>query len=162
MEMLHNILKNFLYYNPLQETPCVPTQYTLYVENPECAFCVAVNTTICAGYCMTRYVQTWLLPRMALSQTVCTYQDLAYRTIRLPGCAPQVNPFYTYPVALTCKCGKCRGGSSLSRDAQTSLSPSLQRVLGLPRGLLPVGRARNTSPGRRPGGILIRCPSHLI
>uniref|UniRef100_A0A8C4S290 Thyrotropin subunit beta n=1 Tax=Erpetoichthys calabaricus TaxID=27687 RepID=A0A8C4S290_ERPCA len=140
MEMLHNILKNFLYYNPLQETPvsqiptafCVPTQYTLYVENPECAFCVAVNTTICAGYCMTRDVNVrGLLPRMALSQTVCTYQDLAYRTIRLPGCAPQVNPFYTYPVALTCKCGKCntdfsdcRGGSSLSRDAQTSLSPA--------------------------------------
>uniref|UniRef100_A0A8C4S351 Thyrotropin subunit beta n=1 Tax=Erpetoichthys calabaricus TaxID=27687 RepID=A0A8C4S351_ERPCA len=87
---------------------CVPTQYTLYVENPECAFCVAVNTTICAGYCMTRDVNVrGLLPRMALSQTVCTYQDLAYRTIRLPGCAPQVNPFYTYPVALTCKCGKC-------------------------------------------------------
>ncbi|KAK3509754.1 hypothetical protein QTP70_008385 [Hemibagrus guttatus] len=63
-----------------------------------------------------------------------------------------------------------RGGSSLSRDAQTSLSPgtsssssggtprrsqasretwSLQRVLGLPRGLFPVGHARNTSPGRR-------------
>ena len=39
---------------------------------------------------------------------------------------------------------------------------SLQRVLGLPRGLLPVGRARNTSRGRRPGGILTRYPSHLI
>uniref|UniRef100_A0AAZ1X3V8 G-protein coupled receptors family 1 profile domain-containing protein n=1 Tax=Oreochromis aureus TaxID=47969 RepID=A0AAZ1X3V8_OREAU len=51
-----------------------------------------------------------------------------------------------------------RGGSSLSREAQTSLSP---RVLGLPRGLLPVGHARNTSPRRRPGGILVRCPNHL-
>ncbi len=78
--------------------------------------------------------------------------------------------------------GPGRGGSSLSRDAQTSLSlvtsssssggtprhsqasretSSLQRVLGLPRGLLPVGRARNTFPGRRPGGIWNRCPSHL-
>ncbi|PWA16008.1 hypothetical protein CCH79_00019355 [Gambusia affinis] len=27
--------------------------------------------------------------------------------------------------------------------------------------VLPVGRARNTSPGRRPGGILTRCPNHL-
>ncbi|KAK0148980.1 putative nuclease HARBI1 [Merluccius polli] len=35
-------------------------------------------------------------------------------------------------------------------------------VLGLPRGLLPVGRDLNTSPERRPGGILTRCPSHLI
>ena len=77
--------------------------------------------------------------------------------------------------------GSGRGGSSLSREAQTSLSlatssssslgipsqprdspESLQCVLGLPRGLLPVGRALNTSPGRRPGGILTRCPSHLI
>ncbi|MEQ2179042.1 hypothetical protein GOODEAATRI_020452 [Goodea atripinnis] len=60
----------------------------------------------------------------------------------------------------------CRGGSRLSRDAQTSLSPdasssssggsprrsqasretlSLQRVLGRPPGLLTVGRAWNTS-----------------
>ncbi|KAK3541733.1 hypothetical protein QTP86_002115 [Hemibagrus guttatus] len=37
---------------------------------------------------------------------------------------------------------------------------SLQGVLGLPRGLFPVGHARNTSPGRRPGGIRNRCPSH--
>jgi len=32
---------------------------------------------------------------------------------------------------------------------------------GSARGLLPVGRARKTSKGRRPGGILIRCPNHL-
>ncbi|TWW73879.1 hypothetical protein D4764_15G0012750 [Takifugu flavidus] len=33
---------------------------------------------------------------------------------------------------------------------------------GLPGGLLPEGHALNTSPGRRPGGILTRCPSHPI
>uniref|UniRef100_A0A672FHD8 Nicotinamide nucleotide adenylyltransferase 1 n=1 Tax=Salarias fasciatus TaxID=181472 RepID=A0A672FHD8_SALFA len=75
---------------------------------------------------------------------------------------PSIHPFST---AYT---GPGRGGSSLSRDAQTSLSPdtscsssgriprrsqascetlSLQCVLGLPRGLLPVGHARNTSQG---------------
>ncbi|KAK3561717.1 hypothetical protein QTP86_012608, partial [Hemibagrus guttatus] len=27
--------------------------------------------------------------------------------------------------------------------------------------VFPVGHARNTSPGRRPGGIRNRCPSHL-
>ncbi|KAF7665953.1 hypothetical protein LDENG_00126310, partial [Lucifuga dentata] len=36
---------------------------------------------------------------------------------------------------------------------------SLQRVLGLPRGLFPVGRAWKTSLGRRPGDILTRCPN---
>ena len=33
---------------------------------------------------------------------------------------------------------------------------------GSTTGRLPVGRAQNTSPGRCPGGILIRCPSHLF
>ncbi|KAK5608742.1 hypothetical protein CRENBAI_020955 [Crenichthys baileyi] len=32
---------------------------------------------------------------------------------------------------------------------------------GRPLGLIPVGRPRNTSRGRRPGGIQYRCPSHL-
>ena len=79
--------------------------------------------------------------------------------------------------------GSGRGGSSFNRETQASLSPatsssssggtprhsqasretySLQHVLGLPRDLLPVGHARNTSSGRHPGGILIRCPSLLI
>ena len=35
---------------------------------------------------------------------------------------------------------------------------TLQRVLGLPRGLFPVGHARNTSRGRRPGGHPIQIP----
>ena len=37
----------------------------------------------------------------------------------------------------------------------------LQYILGLPGGLLPVGRALNASPWRRLGGILTRCPNHL-
>lgn len=73
------------------------------------------------------------------------------------------------------------GGISLSREAQTSLIQpvlpahlgkhwdipkpakrcTLQRDLDLPWGILPVGRAHNTSPRRRPGGIVIRCLYHL-
>lgn len=33
---------------------CVPTEYTLYVEKPECDYCVAINTTICMGFCFSR------------------------------------------------------------------------------------------------------------
>lgn len=33
---------------------CIPTEYTMYVDRRECAYCLAINTTICAGYCMTR------------------------------------------------------------------------------------------------------------
>ncbi|XP_077356903.1 uncharacterized protein LOC144003976 isoform X2 [Festucalex cinctus] len=72
-----------------------------------------------------------------------------------------------------------RGGSSLRRDNPDFPLPShsnqlrrrdpkasretssLQRVLGRPRSLPPVGHARNTSPGRRPGGTGTRCLSHL-
>lgn len=33
---------------------CVPTEYTLYVEKQECDYCVAINTTICMGFCFSR------------------------------------------------------------------------------------------------------------
>jgi len=37
----------------------------------------------------------------------------------------------------------------------------LRRVLSLPLDRFPTGRTWTTSKGRRPGGILIRCPNHL-
>lgn len=40
-------------------------------------------------------------------QHVCTYQDLYYRAFELPDCPPDVNPIVTYPVALSCNCGRC-------------------------------------------------------
>ncbi|TWW77574.1 hypothetical protein D4764_12G0009640 [Takifugu flavidus] len=43
-----------------------------------------------------------------------------------------------------------------SRDIVSPTCP------GSSRGLLPEGHALNTAPGRRPGGILTRYPSHLI
>ena len=74
--------------------------------------------------------------------------------------------------------GSGREGSSLSRESQTSQSPATlssssggfrgipkpakrKHVLGLPGRLLPMGRALNTSSGRPPVGILIRCPNPL-
>ncbi|KAF5909307.1 mitochondrial glutamate carrier 1-like isoform X1, partial [Clarias magur] len=36
---------------------CVPTEYTIYVEKPECDYCVAINTTICMGFCFSRACQ---------------------------------------------------------------------------------------------------------
>ncbi|XP_063071783.1 thyroid stimulating hormone subunit beta a [Engraulis encrasicolus] len=88
---------------------CVPTEYTLYVEKPGCDYCVAINTTICTGFCFSRdsNVKELVGPRFVL-QTGCAYQELEYRTAQLPGCGPQEDPLFTYPVALSCHCGTCR------------------------------------------------------
>ncbi|NP_001028146.1 thyrotropin subunit beta precursor [Monodelphis domestica] len=87
---------------------CVPTGYTMHIERRECAYCLTINTTICAGYCMTRDSNGKLfLPKSALSQDVCTYRDVIYRTVVMPGCPPHVIPYISYPVAVSCRCGKC-------------------------------------------------------
>uniref|UniRef100_A0A8D2LA71 Thyrotropin subunit beta n=2 Tax=Varanus komodoensis TaxID=61221 RepID=A0A8D2LA71_VARKO len=87
---------------------CIPVEYVIHVEKRECAYCLAINTTICEGFCMT-----WdsngkkLLPRSALSQEVCTYKDMVYRTVMIPGCQHQAASYFSYPVAVSCRCGKC-------------------------------------------------------
>ncbi|XP_039389370.1 thyrotropin subunit beta isoform X2 [Mauremys mutica] len=87
---------------------CAPTEYIIHVEKRECAYCLAINTTICAGFCMTRDSNgKKLLLKSALSQDVCTYKDMVYRTVVLPGCPRHTVPYYSYPVAMNCKCGKC-------------------------------------------------------
>ncbi|XP_030076254.1 thyrotropin subunit beta [Microcaecilia unicolor] len=87
---------------------CVPTEYTIHVEKKECTFCLAINTTICAGFCLTRdpNLKERLL-KSTLSQTVCTYKDYVYQTVAIPGCPVHINPHYTYPVAVSCMCSKC-------------------------------------------------------
>lgn len=43
----------FLMFSPTVPM-CLPTDFTLYAEKPECDFCVAINTTICMGFCYSR------------------------------------------------------------------------------------------------------------
>ncbi|XP_032566850.1 thyrotropin subunit beta isoform X2 [Chiroxiphia lanceolata] len=87
---------------------CAPSEYTIHVEKRECAYCLAINTTICAGFCMTRDSNgKKLLLKSALSQNVCTYKEMLYQTALIPGCPHHTVPYYSYPVALSCKCGKC-------------------------------------------------------
>ncbi|XP_032936342.1 thyrotropin subunit beta isoform X2 [Catharus ustulatus] len=87
---------------------CAPSEYTIHVEKRECAYCLAINTTICAGFCMTRDSNgKKLLLKSALSQNVCTYKEMLYRTAVIPGCPHHTLPYYSYPVAVSCKCGKC-------------------------------------------------------
>nr|Q7ZZV4.1 RecName: Full=Thyrotropin subunit beta; AltName: Full=Thyroid-stimulating hormone subunit beta; Short=TSH-B; Short=TSH-beta; AltName: Full=Thyrotropin beta chain; Flags: Precursor [Anguilla japonica]AAO17791.1 thyroid stimulating hormone beta subunit precursor [Anguilla japonica]BAD14300.1 thyroid-stimulating hormone beta subunit [Anguilla japonica] len=87
---------------------CSPVDYTLYVEKPECDFCVAINTTICMGFCysLDPNVVGPAVKRLAV-QRGCTYQAVEYRTAELPGCPPHVDPRFSYPVALHCTCRAC-------------------------------------------------------
>ncbi|KAM9759962.1 thyroid stimulating hormone subunit beta a isoform 1-T2 [Menidia menidia] len=98
----------FLLFRPVVPT-CLPTDYTLFVERPECDYCVAINTTICMGFCYSRdsNMRGILGPRF-LVQRGCTYERVEYRTAVLPGCLSDPGPVFTYPAALSCRCGACR------------------------------------------------------
>uniref|UniRef100_A0A3B4B261 Gonadotropin subunit beta-2 n=1 Tax=Periophthalmus magnuspinnatus TaxID=409849 RepID=A0A3B4B261_9GOBI len=102
---------------------CVPSDFTLFVEEPECNFCVAINTTICMGYCRTKdsIVRDEVGP--LLNQKSCTYEKVEYHTARLPGCAD--NAVFTYPVALSCHCGVCR---TENHECAHRNNPGLQRL----------------------------------
>ncbi|NP_001279434.1 thyrotropin subunit beta-like precursor [Callorhinchus milii] len=87
---------------------CSLTRHVVYVEKEECSYCMAINTTVCAGYCMSRDVNIkTLLPKNALVQNVCTFHNIRYMMIRLPGCPPDIDPFYRLPVVLSCQCSQC-------------------------------------------------------
>ncbi|XP_077459061.1 thyroid stimulating hormone subunit beta a [Stigmatopora argus] len=92
---------------------CLATDYTLYVEKPECDYCVAINTTICMGYCYSRdsNIRNSFGSRF-LIQAGCTYEKVEYRTTQLPGCPGAASAAFTYPVALSCHCGACRTDTS--------------------------------------------------
>lgn len=46
-------------------------------------------------------------PYIEAHHRVCTYNETKQVTVKLPSCAPGVDPFYTYPVAVRCDCGAC-------------------------------------------------------
>uniref|UniRef100_A0A803JIF6 Thyrotropin subunit beta n=1 Tax=Xenopus tropicalis TaxID=8364 RepID=A0A803JIF6_XENTR len=90
---------------------CLLTEYTMYVEKKECAYCLAINTTICSGFCMTKDPNLKEgLPKMLMSQKVCSYKQYIHRTVTIPGCPMHVNPLFSYPVAISCECDKCNTG----------------------------------------------------
>eukprot|EP00062_Callorhinchus_milii_P016137 gi/632967125/ref/XP_007899805.1/ PREDICTED: thyrotropin subunit beta [Callorhinchus milii] len=87
---------------------CSPSPYLQYLEQDQCEFCLVINTTICSGSCLTRDANVKrLLPKSALSQNICTFDELEYRTVRIPGCPTGVSSQHSYPTALSCKCKNC-------------------------------------------------------
>ncbi|XP_065114099.1 lutropin subunit beta [Paramisgurnus dabryanus] len=85
---------------------CEPVNETVAVEKEGCPKCLVFQTTICSGHCLTKE-PVYKSPFSTVYQHVCTYRDVRYETIRLPGCPPGVDPHITYPVALSCDCSLC-------------------------------------------------------
>ncbi|XP_075046183.1 lutropin subunit beta [Mixophyes fleayi] len=87
--------------------PCHLTNATISAEKDHCPKCITFTTTICSGHCQT----IDLVFKTALSsskQNICTYKEIRYETIKLPDCLPGTDPFFTYPVALSCDCDQCK------------------------------------------------------
>ncbi|XP_053731601.1 lutropin subunit beta [Synchiropus splendidus] len=86
--------------------PCQPITQTVSLEKEGCPKCHTVETTICSGHCATKD-PIRRLDLTSMYQHVCTYQQVEYRSVRLPDCSPGVDPVVTYPVASSCHCGLC-------------------------------------------------------
>ncbi|XP_025757280.1 follitropin subunit beta-like [Oreochromis niloticus] len=87
---------------------CMLKNYTLWIEKQDCTQCVAINTTICSGYCYTqdtnlkgRFGRTFLIQRS------CVPLSLVYQAAHIPGCPKDVNPQLYYPAAHCCSCRRC-------------------------------------------------------
>jgi len=46
-------------------------------------------------------------PFIESHQRVCTYNETRLETVQLPNCSADVDPSYTYPVAIRCDCVVC-------------------------------------------------------
>lgn len=69
-------------------------------------------------------------PYIEAHHRVCTYNETKQVTVKLPNCAPGVDPFYTYPMAVRCDCGTC---STATTECETIWSQhSLQNTAGGP------------------------------
>ncbi|MEE6499075.1 hypothetical protein FKM82_003305 [Ascaphus truei] len=96
----------FLCWKVVPCDPCGLSNMTIVLEKEECGVCITVNVTWCSGFCPTKDP---LLkhPLVSKTQQICTYTEIVYETLKIPGCADNVDPFYSYPVAVDCHCGQC-------------------------------------------------------
>nr|XP_046252113.1 follitropin subunit beta-like [Scatophagus argus] len=87
---------------------CMLKNHTLLIEKHDCAQCVAVNTTICSGYCFTQDTNLkGRFGRLFLIQRSCVPLGLVYHAACVPGCPQGVNPQVYYPAAHRCSCRRC-------------------------------------------------------
>ncbi|XP_068099004.1 lutropin subunit beta [Hyperolius riggenbachi] len=85
---------------------CHLTNVTISAEKEHCP-CTTFTATICTGHCKT-YDPVIKSARSSFKQEICTYKEFRYENIPLQGCTPGTDPYFTYPVALSCECSQCK------------------------------------------------------
>ncbi|MGH0145627.1 UNVERIFIED_CONTAM: hypothetical protein FKN15_051459 [Acipenser sinensis] len=85
---------------------CAVREFTFLAKKPGCKG-QRISTDACWGRCETWEKPVLDRPNIEAHHRVCTYNETRMVTVKLPNCLPDVDPFYTYPVALRCDCGVC-------------------------------------------------------
>eukprot|EP00066_Takifugu_rubripes_P010672 XP_003978682.1 PREDICTED: glycoprotein hormone beta-5 [Takifugu rubripes] len=85
---------------------CAVREFTFLARKPGCG-ALQITTDACWGRCETWEKPVLDPPFVDTYQRVCTYNRSRVVTVSLPGCLPDVDPAYSYPVALRCDCSVC-------------------------------------------------------
>ncbi|NWT13906.1 GPHB5 protein, partial [Vireo altiloquus] len=85
---------------------CAVREFTFLARKPGCRG-LRVTTDACWGRCETWEKPILEPPYIESHHRICTYNETRMATVKLPRCAPGVDPFYTYPVAIRCDCDIC-------------------------------------------------------
>ncbi|XP_051558987.1 gonadotropin subunit beta-1-like isoform X2 [Myxocyprinus asiaticus] len=85
---------------------CRLTNISITVESEECGSCITIDTTACAGLCITQE-RVYRSPLLQSYQNTCNFREWTYETYGFKGCPVGADSVFTYPVALSCECSKC-------------------------------------------------------
>ncbi|XP_051003668.1 glycoprotein hormone beta-5 [Acomys russatus] len=85
---------------------CAAREFTFLAKKPGCR-ALRITTDACWGRCETWEKPILEPPYIEAYHRVCTYNETKQVTVKLPNCAPGVDPSYTYPMAVRCDCGAC-------------------------------------------------------
>ncbi|NWI33694.1 GPHB5 protein, partial [Sula dactylatra] len=95
---------------------CAVREFTFLAKKPGCKG-LRVTTDACWGRCETWEKPVLEPPYIESYHRVCTYNETKMMTVKLPKCAPDVDPFYTFPVAIRCDCDIC---STATTECETA------------------------------------------
>ncbi|KAJ8341320.1 hypothetical protein SKAU_G00336110 [Synaphobranchus kaupii] len=106
---------------------CAVREFTFLARKPGCG-ALHITTDACWGRCETWEKPVLDAPFIESYQRVCTYNETRTVTVKLPNCSAQVDPSYTYPVALS---SHDRPVIELKRDGRVAgLRSEVRRVDG--------------------------------